>query len=226
MDPSPLPILGRKRAGSITMPGSLFPRSPSLDLDPSFVPLSSGHVRFAQLHARPEELQPKSGPSRHDSIPPSSSPPTHSPVKAAIQRFDGDKSADPSMLLPISPRSPSSRNRAKGTRPCLDKSPTSFSSEAKGKQRAVDLTNEEDDFLEPGISGDTQVRGKEHELKKAIQQQLENETRRERQATEEPADFNSHEAERERERDKERILQLEEEIRLLKEEVRLHCFSL
>jgi len=86
----------------------------------------------------------------------------------------------------------------------------------------VDLTDEEDDYLE----GDLHVRGKEHELEKAIQQHLENETRRERQATEEPTDFNLQAAEKERERDKERILQLEEEIRLLKEEVRFHCFLL
>jgi len=84
----------------------------------------------------------------------------------------------------------------------------------------VDLTDEEDHYLE----GDLHVRGKEHELEKAIQQHRENENRRERQATEEPTDFNLQAAEKERERDKERILQLEEEIRLLKEEVCFHCF--
>lgn len=220
MGPPPLSILGRKRAKSVTMPGSLFPRSPSVDPESSFAPLSSGHVCFAQSLPPPEELEP--GPSRHDSVRPASSPPTQSPVKAAIQRFHGDKNADPSILLPISPHSPSSRNRGSGTRPCTNKSPTSLSSKAQGKQRAVDLTDEEDDYLE----GNLHVRDKEHELEKAIQQHLENETRRERQATEEPTDFNLQAAEKERARDKERILQLEEEIRLLKEEVRFHCFLL
>jgi hypothetical protein len=122
------------------------------------------------------------------------------------------------MLLPNNNRT-SSPKRGTTSR---DKSPsTSLSFKAKGKQRALNLTDGEEDHSEPETSGELRVRGKERELKKAIQQQLENETRRERQATEEPEEFDPNSAAREKEWDKERIRELEEEIRLLKEEVRL-----
>jgi hypothetical protein len=151
------------------------------------------------------------------------STPEHSPVKAAIQRFHvGEKDADSSILLPSAKRILPARPKRCGSTSHSPRTQTGniLSSKAKGKQRAAILTDE-DHISDHESSGELRVRGKERELKNAILQQIENETRRERQATEEPEGFDSYEANVEREHDKERIRQLEEEIRLLKEEV---CF--
>jgi hypothetical protein len=151
----------RRRSKSVTMPGSLYPRSPSVD---PATPYRA--VRFS----------PAPGPSK-----------SPSPVKAAIERFRVD--ADPSILLPH----------------CSTQS--TLSPKAKGKQRAFD---DGSDLFEPEHSGELRVRGKERELEQALQRQLENEIRRDHQSS----------AENERDKDKERIRQLEQEIRLLREEVR------
>ncbi|KAF7773319.1 hypothetical protein Agabi119p4_5486 [Agaricus bisporus var. burnettii] len=156
----------RRRSKSVTMPGSLYPRSPSLEP--------------ATPQQRAVRFSPVPGPSK-----------TPSPVKTAIQRFRVD--ADPSMLLPHSPAS---------------RTPEStLSSKARGKRRAFD---DDFDLFEPEHSGELRVRGKERELKQALQRQMENEAR---------PDLDQNSAEEERDKDKERIRQLEQEIRLLRDEL-------
>jgi hypothetical protein len=80
---------------------------------------------------------------------------------------------------------------------------STLSSKARGKQRALD---DDSDPFGPEHSGESRVRGKERELEQVLQRQLENETRRDHQSSVD--------------NDKERIRQLEQEIRSLREEVR------
>lgn len=199
-----------------------------MDPEPLFRSADNLHkVRFtpsSSSHSRRAEPPPEAGPSKPLAFRMSNSPSSNSPVKTAIQRFHvGENNADPSILLPNINGTTPIKDRGKAmihTSPGRS-SDTTLSHKAKGKQRAVDLTDANSDHSEHEASGELRVRGKEQELKQAIRQQLENETRRERQQTEEPQDFDPHAAEREKERDKERIRQLEEEIRLLREEVGL-----
>lgn len=199
------------------MPGSLFPRSPSL------VPesLNERHVRFKPNVASPTPARPVDEPG-----PSQSRPPMAPAVKAAVDRFRVERDhADPSILLPKT--SPQRSTGQSFTRPLVyrnasvdggsfrvsddsddddDEYPPRISASAKGKGRAVD------DFMDGDTSGHIRVRGKERELVAAREEQRRNEKRR---ATEADA----RDVEKEKNSDKERIRMLEEEIMRLKDEV-------
>ncbi|KAF8072131.1 hypothetical protein FPV67DRAFT_1651324 [Lyophyllum atratum] len=195
--PPPPPPKALRRRQSVSMPGSLFPRSPSLI--PEDVPVNNRHVRFesdtwgsssTSLAVNEDDTQP--GPSRR--------PRPTSSVKAAVDRFHvGEDDADPSILLPSPTGSPAKMKR-------------SYSAREKGKGRAMDLSFEEG--LESNTSGEIRVRGKERELAAAKADQRRRETRDEEQAS-----GSDEELEREKGHDKERIRMLEEEITRLKEEL-------
>ncbi len=202
------------------MPGSLYPRSPSLE--PESHPTSrSRHVRFQSGIGSPKPNRKFS-----DTDPSSEStsstlpfrPPLVPSVKDAVSRFRvGDNDADPSILLPkTSPtRSPITRKAKPQYEEVFDSDedeeeedvgdyPPRISAAAKGKQRASM------DLVDGDTSGHIRVRGKEQELFTAREQLRRNEER----FDDRPEVDNN-----ERERDKEKIKMLEEEVKRLREEV-------
>lgn len=201
------------------MPGSLFPRSPSLLPDQ---PDRSGYTQAVSISVQPSHP--------HDNVlddaeagPSSTVPSTHpnqlsldqyvSPwrtrsvasVKDAVNRFTATEGAeaDFSLTLPSPQTSPH--------RPALS-SAAPFSTSRKGKERARDNGHNDDlDFIICGSSDHDGVSAKERELDAAREEQREHERRL--------SGNQSRRASDERERDKQRIKTLEEEVRRLKEEV-------
>jgi len=148
-----------------------------------------------------------------------------------VRRFRvGEEDADASILLPKETLSPGNN---KGKEKVRDEIPTPspISSRNKGKERAQEGVPESecgyDNVRAAETSEDVRVRGKERELVEAREEHMRKERRREREKDrhrEKDRDTDSvaeEEKERERGRDKERIRMLEEEIRILKEEVNL-----
>lgn len=178
----------------MSMPGSLFPRSPSL------VPDEDRHVRFeSDIRSPPPTVAPISvddslpGPSRRHRLTPA--------VKVAVDRFHiGEADAGPSILLPSPATSPA--------KIILRDSPRD-----KGKGRLIDLSFDENE-QDGDTSGELRVRGKQRELIAARAEQREHEKRR--TIDEEDVD----QVENEKAHDKARIRMLEGEISRLKEEVR------
>ncbi|KAJ3734200.1 hypothetical protein DFJ43DRAFT_1171257 [Lentinula guzmanii] len=199
-----------------TMPGSLFPRSPSL------MPSEAGHRHENGVEedegrhvswnfGLDDENQPGSSTVYVPSMQPSPQSPFRPPlvpsVKDAVAKFYAGPDIDPSLLLPSPPR-------------------------RKGKSREfVDVDFDDDSWLMPpprnpgrGPSdGDTtreiRVKGKERELSEAIEEHKRKEARWERDRDKE-AVAGEDDFMREKKRDKERIRNLEEEIERLKEELR------
>ncbi|KAH7927970.1 hypothetical protein BV22DRAFT_243402 [Leucogyrophana mollusca] len=216
--PSPVPLpRALRRRPSITMPGSLFPRSSSLEpeLDERGTP-----VRFSTSFDEGEDLQP--GPSkkhpdtsgkqvpdsttqsaRDDTTSTSGAPSPWrlnavSSVRDAVERFHaGDaQEADFSLLL-ASPDSSPVKGNSKGA-----SAQGTHEASYKGKQK--ERVPDEDDFsfgLGADTSGVIRVLNKELELD-AVRR-----------------DKDTRESGDEREKDKERIRMLEDEIRRLKEEL-------
>lgn len=193
--PPPLPPILRRRP-SISMPGSLFPRSPSLVPDNHSGNNDDRHVHFTPQPARLQDQVPDAeenapGPSR---CPPRST----SSVKAAVDRFNtGGRDADPSILLPVPHTSPTRVGKA---------------IQDKGKSRAIEVWDDPEDG---DTLGEVRVRGKERELVAAREEQRMHESQRQNEAEAKEAE----EGEEERARDKERIRMLEGEIARLKQEV-------
>lgn len=192
------------------MPGSLFPRSPSLEPEHA----RPQHVRFASKHLEsplvPHNPKKKRLSSAEEQMASRTSTPSVSPprqrnpnatVRAAIDRFNEDE-ADPSMLLP----SPQTSPHIVGTR--------HYTNLDKGKARAI----------APLVFGDLDgstirhVRGKEKELDAARADLDRNERRLELDTEDET--FLMEQIKQDRDRDKARIRSLEEEIKRLKQEVR------
>jgi hypothetical protein len=204
--PSPRPIpRAIKRRSSISMPGSLFPRSPSIEPDTSATEREQ-RVRFAYriLDSPAPHFSPRKSGSSFSSesrssatnISPPSTPrlPKHSDssVKVAVARFQDD--ADPHILLPNSKSSPHALGHT-------------GNSNDKGKGRAVDCAGLD-------IS---RMKGKEKELVVA-RQKLDRTERRLESGNDAELDP-LEETKRGRRRDKEKIRALEEEIERLKQEV-------
>ena len=196
--PSPplLPPTLRRRP-SISMPGSLYPRSPSL------VPDDGRRVRFVSSISSPvqdihdaEENVP--GPSRKASS-----------VKAAVHRFNtGGDDADPSILLPAPHTSPV---RVRTT------------VHLKGKARAIEPW---DDPGEGDNSGEVRVRGKERELMAAREEQQRHERQREKEGAEKEAEETETEKSRDKERIRaleEEIARLKEEVGSILPSYFSHC---
>ncbi|KAH8094448.1 hypothetical protein BXZ70DRAFT_1079000 [Cristinia sonorae] len=216
-----------KKAVPYTMPGSLFPRSPSME--PEFAALSEQERRVRCEGGVPSSLRKSfiaddmdhgslvQTPS-HQRDPPRVPPDTPSAVrisggpsvKGAAGRFADD--ADHALMLPNPSTSPGSLSiRQKGKDIASD-----YGSEAsvsprkdKGKGRALDW---EYDFGDAETSGEIRVRGMERELFEAREEQR-------RKELEEEFDLNQSILIEERERDRERIRMLEEEVERLKRQL-------
>ncbi|KAJ3756158.1 hypothetical protein EV360DRAFT_72224 [Lentinula raphanica] len=213
----------KKRASTplskTTMPGSLFPRSPSL--------MPSERAYHEEIQVEQDERQNanwnfdfeeehEAGPS-NVTVPATNSPlqspfrpPLVSSVKDAVSKFHAGPDVDSSMLLPSPPR-------------------------RKGKEREVidvDADVDEDSWLMPpprttrrglsdgDISQETRMLGKERELSEAIEEHKRKEARWERDRDKEVIAEEEESFLRDRERDKDRIRKLEEEVERLKEELR------
>ncbi|KAJ6612270.1 hypothetical protein B0H10DRAFT_2053028 [Mycena sp. CBHHK59/15] len=212
--PQPLPRALRRRP-SFTMPGSLFPRSASMDPESPPEYADPRQVRFAPdiispaTRRRPEiegPLETSPSPTRAPTTP--LRPRTVPSVKAAVERFHvGADNADPSILLP------SSKGKRKAEAPTeeADELPR-IPAKDKGKARACDLGDDAD------TSGEVRVRGKERELFAAREVQKRNEKRRWERDKEKDREDDT-ERDIEREKDKERIRMLEDEILRLKDEL-------
>lgn len=217
--PSPRPPLARypRRRASTTMPGALYQRSSSLEPSPEADWERSRVVRFALGTESPPAGQRsasrqddcEAGPSR-PSLTPSS------PHKAgyiyrskdgkvlhAARRFSDDNPSRVSLMLPQSPDKITTRGvslQANG---------------GKGKEReayttkdAGQIPDNEQGVIIAEATYETRVRGKERELRNAIDQE------RDQQDDEE------------RKRDKERIKILEEEVKKLREEVNKQSYRM
>ncbi|KAI6129906.1 hypothetical protein EV401DRAFT_1927233 [Pisolithus croceorrhizus] len=204
---APLPTLRKKP--SITMPGSLFPRTSSLEPED----LASQHGGMSSVVDLPGggETQPTEGSSDAYVSPWRARPVTS--VQDAVQRFNvtsGDE-ADFSLRIP-SPQ-PSPVNFRAGPHPSDETLPQHRSGSpgpllsSKGKERMQD-----DDlmFIVGGTSDKSQVEAKERELATAREEQ--------RQRENQSCEASSSSALDERERDKQRIKMLEEEVKRLREE--------
>ena len=238
--PVPLPPKLKKQP-SFTMPGALFPRSPSLlpdqyaqttlDLPTSVqVPHPPHNNKPDEVEAGPSWSHPHTAPSAHVVDPAEPSLDDYvSPwrtrsvasVKDAVHRFsatDGVE-ADFSLMLPsphASPVKPVSKTRsaAESSPQHPNANPAPTRSSRKGKERA---RNDDDlEFIVGGSSGQEDVYAKERELDAAREEQREHERRSSRDQSRRASD--------ERERDKRRIRALEEEVKWLKGEVK--AFSL
>jgi hypothetical protein len=221
--PLPKPQLSRslRRRPSLSMPGSLFPRSPSTEPDADISAVEKEQcIRFAlhasdpQSHQRQKSSASTSGSSRRHSQIVSSS------VKTAVEKFHiGEEDADSSILLPSPKRSPhvlvASRN-LQSRRISSPSSPSAVSTKHKGKNHSVDFFSEECG----DASGFLRVKGKEKELIAFREELYENE----RRDNEAPA-LSVEQAEHDHNSDKIRIKMLEEEIENLKQEVSGHFSS-
>ncbi|KAI0048952.1 hypothetical protein FA95DRAFT_971655 [Auriscalpium vulgare] len=208
----PPPPRALKRRPSITMPGSLFPRSPSLDPDDHD---ESRRVRFASLHPSPaSEAEASPDPARRYveyEVPlagPSNTPErpqqAHASATPARPRSNSGSGTAPASdaVLPSPQSSPSRRfsPAAHGY------SELSMSEKARGKQRAVERP------LQADTSGEIRVLGKEQELVAIREEQMER-----AQHWEDDADKTW--VQEERDEYEARIKSLEHEVRRLRDEL-------
>ncbi|KAJ3818285.1 hypothetical protein F5878DRAFT_623871 [Lentinula raphanica] len=213
----------KKRASTplskTTMPGSLFPRSPSLmpserayheeiQVEQDERQNANWNLDFEEEHeAGPSNV---TAPATNSPLQSPFRPPLVSSVKDAVSKFHAGPDVDSSMLLPSPPR-------------------------RKGKEREVidvDADVDEDSWLMPpprttrrglsdgDISQETRMLGKERELSEAIEEHKRKEARWERDRDKEVIAEEEESFLRDRERDKDRIRKLEEEVERLKEELR------
>ncbi|KIK62350.1 hypothetical protein GYMLUDRAFT_95973 [Collybiopsis luxurians FD-317 M1] len=207
-EPTLKTIESNRSKSKATMPGSLFPRSPSL------MPSEVGHSdRDDSRQERRTswnfgfDQEEEAGPSSPKSP---FRPPQVSSVRDAVIKFRTDADVDPNILLP----SPSRR---------------------KGKEREVDEDSVK--MPPPPIirhegdsSREIRFRGKERELSEARELHMEKEKRWERDRdkgslTGKDALDEEKGREEEREKDKERIRNLEKEVERLQEELRRRPMS-
>jgi hypothetical protein len=220
---SPKPQLSRslRRRPSVSMPGSLFPRSPSMEPDayPSAVEKEQ-RVRFAlhtsdpQFPQKQKSSKPSDGSASTSGSPRRHSQVVSSSVKTAVDKFHiGEDDADPSILLPSPKRSPhglvTSRN-LQSRRISGPSSPSTVAMKHKRKNHSVEFFS--DDCGD--TSGFLRVKGKEKELIASREQLYENERR-----YNEAPPLSVEQAEHDHNSDKIRIKMLEEEIKRLKQEV-------
>ncbi|KAK7044204.1 hypothetical protein VNI00_007924 [Paramarasmius palmivorus] len=182
-----------------TMPGSLFPRSPSM------APTMCGDFG----NDPDSDLDDQPGPSK----------------RARHETPSERYATPPSFVSSPSPTSSKRKGKQKATTENLDEysdedvlamppPPLPISRHAKGKERQTD-SHDTSAHLDSDTSGEIRVRGKERELSIAREQHMLNQQRweRDRDKVENVEDW---------ERDKERIRVLEEEVRRLREEVRVY----
>lgn len=230
-----------KKQPSLTMPGSLFPRSPSLLPDQPDRTERMRAVLNVPVSVQPSHPPPDSDPDEAEAVPLPTIPTTDSAhpnrlsldqyvspwrtrsvasVKDAVNRFNVTEGAeaDFSLMLPSPHSSPGKPvSAARSVDEVSPARPTSCSTapvptSGKGKERGRDSTCDDDlDFIVRGSPEHDGVYAKERELDAARAEQREHERRL--------SGDQSRRASDERERDKRRIRALEEEVRWLKEEV-------
>lgn len=209
--PRPLPPRLPRRHASVTMPGALYQRSSSLEPSPEADRERSRVVRFALetespptvRHSTSQPTDCEAGPSRPR--PTLTSPHAagnitskHSEFLHTARHFSDD---DPSRVSLMLPRSPGKIANGDVRLQTIG---------GKGKEREINPTEYRNYYPSPEdeqhitlaeATYETRVRGKERELRNAIEQE------------------NGQDDEDERKRDKERIKTLEEEVKKLREEV-------
>ena len=225
---SPKPQLSRplRRRPSVSMPGSLFPRSPSmeLDADPSAMEKEQ-RVRFALHTSDPQSPQKQKSSKPLDGSASTSGSPRHrsqniSPsVKTAVDKFHiGEDDADPSILLPSPKGSPHVLVTSRNLQSRRISSPSSLSADStkhKRKNHSVEFSDDCGDA--PDLPS---VKGKEKELIVSRGELYENERH-----DNEVLSLSVEQAEHVHNSDKIRIKMLEEEIEKLKQEVSGHFFT-
>lgn len=228
----------RQRRLSVTMPGSLFPRSESLEPENATpaAPQLARHVSFASTPLELSRRHHSNGDRLHhpvpfgeselevDSVPSEQDSPLlrcSTSLKASSSQVDGSRGTSASLpnstassSSATSPRSPSrspSENRVwgEGAQPSMDEPSISPTRKDKGKGKAMD-----DPFLnmDPNISGVIRFRGKQKELDDAREEFL----RRERNVEQQGQPLEDSKVQRQ---DKLKIRMLEQEIEKLKAEV-------
>jgi hypothetical protein len=218
--PSPPPLpRALKRRPSMIMPGSLFPRSPSVE------PEHHNNASNREQRVRFSSNTPKSpgAPAQNPTTELPSTPRRRSnkgsSVRSAVDKFSvGEHDADPSILLPSPKKSPLAVGTTQyiSSRRAEQDLPSATSRKDKGKARAIDFSPVEN----PDSSGYLRVKGKERELLAAREELHANERRRE--IYDEAESSFLDEEEHGRDSDKARIRMLEEEIARLKDEVFLY----
>lgn len=227
-----------KRKRSVTMPGSLFPRSPSIEPEPTPAPpmkTDERHVHFTPRSNDAQPLYPVVTPmesiaerSYSQDLEDEDNPfLSERRTPAQLDRItsnsdDAKRFLDDFNLSPRSsptPESPAPARTAPPRRLLLESpidlppSPLPLSAKAKGKQKAVEV----DDSLSGDTSQVLRFRGKERELQEAKEEQW----RKEQDRGDDPETSIMLQ---EREQDKERIKQLEAEVIALRKQVS-SCFA-
>jgi hypothetical protein len=238
----PLPSFSRatKHKATTTMPGSLFPRSASLEPDPT--PAQSNYGLLRERHRAP--VMPSRTPLHSKERPTAITSAARSPedpnpffgITNTLARArgvvaitdDAKRFLEDANLSPPSSPSPASASHVRSVAvrkspvsPCVENKRPSKSSVAKGKEKATEF-DFDFDLEAADTSGMLRVRGKEHELREAREEHMRKEQERE-------LDPDTTLIMEEREQDKERIRKLEAEVSWLKRQVRpVHrpCFSI
>ena len=223
-----------KRKHSATMPGSLFPRSASLEPEPTPAPLqkiSDRHVHFTPrvaedpqvnlstlplpsiaeesraIHGEDDDnpfLSQRRTPAQIDRITSNSQD-----AKRFLEDHDPSPRSSPTPVSPTISRLAPPKRLLFVTSSDGKPSPPAMSAKAKGKQRVVDT---EDEYEVGDTSQVLRVNGKVRELRRAREEQWQKEQER----CDDPETSIILE---EREKDKERIVQLEAEVAALRSQV-------
>lgn len=214
---APLPREVRRKP-STTMPGSLFPRSASLDPEATpavhddriYPQLSqvdsykSSSMKNQRLRNLPDLSSRSPNPFvSNKSVPARRVISTTEDAKRFLEEFNSSPPSSPTPAIPIAPRVGAPRRRSNTT------GSETVSPSAKGKARAQD-TGLELDLAE--TTRELRVRGKEQELRDAREEHVRKEQERE-------LDPETSMIFEERQRDKQRIQSLEEEVAWLKRQV-------
>lgn len=227
--PSPVPPLPSfsnviKRKSSATMPGSLFPRSASLEPDPTPGPTDYGLLRervkpSVKPSRTPHHINSKERLGTHASATPNpflGITNTLARARGVIGSTDDAKRfledynpSPPSSPSPAVP--PPAKGPRKSSSPYGQETGAAVQRQDKGKERARDDDSEWDDADDSRV---IRVRGKERELRDAREEQH----RKEQERGMDPETTFMLE---ENYRDKERIRKLEAEVAWLKSQVRI-----
>ncbi|KAH9974836.1 hypothetical protein BJV74DRAFT_863298 [Russula compacta] len=222
-EPAPLPLpRALRRRPSITMPGALFPRSPSMDPEPRAAAVR--HVRFPAQPTYFDFDVPVPGPSSSPERPRPASPIPRRPRAESVrevsrQRVRGDNASAGDAV----PSGPSWNEKGKQ---CAAQNVFLESEASSSPSRLIGAGSGEgcvrDAGLEPASAdptGEIRVRGKERELSAVREERRACEERWETEA--ETTLIREEKVEYE-----DRIKQLEEEVQRLRAEVRIIFFPL
>ena len=203
----PLPRALRRRLSATTMPGALFPRSPSMDPEASHP--AARHVHFPTKPTYFDYEVPLPGPSSSPERPPPSTPMPRRSRAGSVGEVSRRRGQEAVVVGP----SWKEKGKQRATDPLESEASSPPRSALAGRRRA----NPVDAGLEPAsadTSGEIRVRGKERELSAVREERRAREQRWETEAEttmirEEKAGY------------EDKIRNLEEEVKRLKDEVRV-----